>query len=57
VTSSANGYETYPGPADFVAPKRWEQPVFAAAQPSVPNPEEHPVASAMPAVGEREIES
>jgi len=56
VTTNKKGYETYPRPAPFVAPEKWEQPIFAAAPQLPQDPEEQPVASSALAVGERETE-
>jgi len=56
VTTDKKGYETYPRPAPFVAPEKWEQPAFAAAPQLQQDPEDQPVASSAMAVGERETE-
>jgi len=56
VTTKKTGYETYPRPAPFVAPEKWEQPIFAAAPQLPHDPEEQPVASSSVATGERETE-
>jgi len=56
VTTNKKGYETYPRPAPFVAPEKWEQPAFAAAPQLQQDPEDQPVASSAMAVGERETE-
>jgi hypothetical protein len=55
VTTNAKGYETYPRPAPFVAPERWEQPEFAAA-PQLVHPSEDQSAATWTAAGERETE-
>ena len=56
MTTDKKGYETYPRPAPFVAPEKWEQPAFAAAPLLLPEPEEQPAASSALAAGERETE-
>ncbi|HEY8663892.1 MAG TPA: hypothetical protein VIL68_09770 [Propionibacteriaceae bacterium] len=56
MTTDKKGYETYPRPAPFVAPEKWEQPAFAAAPQLLHDPEEQPVASSALAAGERETE-
>ncbi|MBI4901219.1 MAG: hypothetical protein HY829_12185 [Actinobacteria bacterium] len=55
MTENRRAYETYPRPAPFVAPERWEQPLFAASPPPASVPDE-PETSTTPAGGEREIE-
>ncbi|MHB1008353.1 MAG: hypothetical protein ACYC1E_03730 [Propionibacteriaceae bacterium] len=48
-------YEPYPRPAPFVAPERWEQPMFAATPPPS-DPDQQPTESMAPRGGERDIE-
>ena len=55
VTTNAKGYETYPRPAPFVAPEKWEQPVFAGLPRLAQPPEDQPEACVQ-TVGERETE-